>query len=135
MVELKNYKVSSISFENRVQNGAQLKLKNHFSYNVNYFETEKRCVAKLDYRVEEENLLPFSVKVEMEALFTYEEGDDRADIHADSFTQLFPFVRQIIHSVTAISGVPGLMIPMTKIDKSNVKIAERPEAPEESPLN
>jgi preprotein translocase subunit SecB len=135
MTELRNYKVSSLTFENKVQNGTQLKLKNHFSYNVNYFEEDKRCVAKLDYRVEEENLLPFSIRVEMEALFTYEEGDDRADIHTESFSQLFPFVRQIIHTATAISGVPGLMIPMTRIEKSNVKIADRPETPEKSPLN
>lgn len=135
MVELKSFKADNIVFENRVPNGTQIKLRNQFSYNVNYFGNENRCVGKVDFRVSDEELRPFSIRVELEALFTYEEGDAREDIHTESFEQLFPFVRQIIHSVTAMSGVPGLIIPAVHIDKSNIKLADKKEEEESSPLN
>lgn len=135
MVELLTFKVNSITFENKVQNGTEIKLNKQFSYNVNYFGEENRCVGKLDFRVTDEELIPFSIRVEIEALFSYGEGDEREDIHTESFEQIFPFLRQIIHSTTAMSGVPGLIIPAVHIDKNNVKIADKPEEDENSPLN
>lgn len=135
MVELNTFKVSSITFENKVPNGTEIKLNKQFSYNVNYFGEENRCVGKLDFRVTDEQLRPFSIRVEMEALFSYGEGDEREDIHTESFEQLFPFLRQIIHSTTAMSGVPGLIIPAVHIEKENVKVADNVEGEESSPLN
>ncbi len=135
MTELRSYKVSSLTFENKVENGTQLKLKNQFSYNVNYYEQDKRCVGKLDFRITDDEMKPFSIRIEMEALFTYEDGDEREDIHADSFAQLFPFLRQIVNTATAMSGIPGLVIPLAKIDRNNVKINNTPPTDESTPLN
>ncbi len=134
MVELLTFKVDSITFENRVENGTEIKLAKQFSYNVNYFGEENRCVGKLDFRVNDEQLRPFSIRVEIQALFSYGEEDEREDIHTQSFEQLFPFLRQIIHSTTAMSGVPGLIIPAVHIDKNNVKVADKVNE-EETPLN
>ena len=138
MVELKSFKVSGLTFENKVPNGTQIKLNKQFSYNVNYFGEENRCVGRLDFRIQDEQLRPFSVRVELEALFTYDEGDRREDIHTESFDQLFPFLRQIIHTVTSVSGAPGLVIPAVRINKENVRVADKlPEDEEDSgtPLN
>ena len=135
MVELLQFKVSSITFENKVQNGTEIKLGNKFSYNVNYFGEENRCEGLLDFRVSDEELRPFSIRVEMSALFKYDEGDERADIHTQSFEQIFPFLRQIIHTTTAMSGLPGLVIPALHINRDNIKIAEKTDSPESSPLN
>ncbi len=135
MVELLTFKVNSITFENKVPNGTEIKLAKQFSYNVNYFGEENRCLGMLDFRVNDEQLRPFSIRVEIEALFSYSEEDEREDIHTDSFEQIFPFLRQIIHSTTAMSGVPGLIIPPVHIDKENVKVSDKPEADENSPLN
>ncbi len=135
MVELLTFKVNSITFENKVPNGTEIKLAKQFSYNVNYFGDDKRCLGKLDFRINDEDLRPFSIRVEMEALFKYDDDDEREDIHTESFEQLFPFLRQIIHSTTAMSGVPGLIIPAVHIDKSNVKVADKAGEEESSPLN
>ena len=134
MVELKFYKVSALNFVNNVQNGTQLKLKNQVKYNVNYFGEEKRCVSKLEFRVADEEMQPFEIRVEMEAVFTYSENDEQLDIHTQSFDQLFPFLRQVIHETTAMSGMPGLMIPLMKLDRSSVNV-NKPKEEEESPLN
>ena len=42
MVQLKGFRVNSVSFENKVQNGTQLKLKNHFNYNVSYMDGDNK---------------------------------------------------------------------------------------------
>ncbi|MCR5207860.1 MAG: hypothetical protein K6C14_05215 [Eubacterium sp.] len=133
MVELKFYKVTGINFSNRLQNGTELKLSNQAKYNISYFGEEKRCLGKLDFRVSDESMKPFEIRVEMEAVFTYEDGDEQPDIHVSSFDQLFPFLRQIIHETTAMSGMPGLMIPLMKLDRNSVS-TQNNEAPAE-PLN
>lgn len=135
MIELKWYKISSISFENRVANGTQLKLKNQVKYNVNYMDDDKRCVGRLEFRVSDEDMNPFEIRVELEALFTYDDGDERPDVHTSSFDQLFPFLRQIIHSTTAMSGMPGLMIPIMKLDRNSVNVGKPEDNGETSPLN
>ena len=135
MVELKWYKLSELSFENKVPNGTQLKLKNQVKYNVNYMDDDARCVGRLDFRVSDEEMSPFEIRVELEALFTYAPDDERPDIHTQSFDQIFPFLRQIIHSTTAMSGMPGLMIPIMKLDRESVNIGKPKEDEETSPLN
>lgn len=134
MVDLKWYKVNQLTFENRVANGTQLKLKNQIKYNVSYMDGEQRCVGRLDFRVADEDLQPFEIRVELEAFFTYDAADERADIHTVSFDHIFPFLRQIIHTATAMSGMPGLMIPLMQLDRESVNIADIGEA-ETSPLN
>ncbi|MBR4241166.1 MAG: protein-export chaperone SecB [Eubacterium sp.] len=135
MVELKAYKINSLNFNNKVQNGTQLKLQNQVKYNVNYIESENRCVGILDFRVSDADMNPFEIRIEMAAQFTYQEGDEKPDIHTDSFDQLFPFLRQVINNLTTMSGMPGLMIPMMKLDRNSVVTGKPKEDGENSPLN
>lgn len=136
MVELKGYKVNRLEIENKVKNGVQLKLTNQLKYNVNYLDDNKTCVAVMELRVTDADFNPFEIKIEMLAEFTYGENDEKADIHTTSFDQLFPFVRQIIHTTTAFTGVPGLMIPIMKLNKDTVQVNNNiPQGNEQSPLN
>lgn len=135
MVELKGYKVNSISFENKVQNGTQLKLQNQVKYNVNYMEADNKCLGILEFRVADADMNPFEIKLEMVAEFAYQDGDDKADIHVNSFDQVFPFLRQIINNVTSMSGMPGLMIPIMKLNRDTVSVGKPKNSDESSPLN
>lgn len=137
MVELKGYKVNRLEIENKVKPGVQLKLQNQLKYNVNYMDDNKTCVAVMDLRVIDSQLNPFEIKLEAVAEFTYGEEDQKADIHTTSFDQLFPFIRQIIHTVTAFTGIPGLMIPIMKLNKDTVQVNEKnaPKGSDNSPLN
>ena len=134
MVELKGYKVNSISFENKVKNGTQLKLQNQVKYNVNYMDDDNRCVGIVEFRVADADMNPFEIRVEMVAEFAYEDGDEKPDIHTDSFDQIFPFLRQVINNITSMSGMPGLMIPIMKLNRDTVSVG-KPEESDESPLN
>ena len=136
MIELKGYKINSVSFENKVKNGTQLKLQNQVKYNVNYIESENKCVGILDFRVSDADMNPFEIRIEMVAEFTYQNGDEKPDIHTGSFDQLFPFLRQIINSITTMSGMPGLLIPIMKLNRDSVSVGKPKEEDEESsPLN
>lgn len=137
MVELKGYKVNRLEIENKVKPGVQLKLQNQLKYNVNYMDDNKTCVAVMDLRVIDSQLNPFEIKLEAVAEFTYGDEDQKADIHTTSFDQLFPFIRQIIHTVTAFTGIPGLMIPIMKLNKDTVQVNEKnaPKGSDNSPLN
>lgn len=135
MIELKGYKVASINFQNEVANGTQLKLQNQVKYNVNYIESENRCIGILDFRVADADLQPFEIKIKMVAEFVYSEDDEKPDIHTQSFDQIFPFLRQTINTVTSMSGMPGLLIPLMKLNKNTVTVGKPDNDKENSPLN
>lgn len=122
MIELKGYKVNSISFENKVANGIQLKLQNQVKYNVNYIDAERKCVGILNFRVFDTDMQPFEIKIEMIAEFTFDETDEKPDIHVCSFDQIFPYLRQVISNITTMSGMPGLMIPIMHLDRNSVNV-------------
>lgn len=122
MIELKGYKVNSISFENKVANGIQLKLQNQVKYNVNYIDADKKCIGILNFKVFDTDMQPFEIKIEMAAEFSFGESDEKPDIHVGSFDQIFPFLRQIISNITTMSGMPGLMIPIMHLDKNAVNV-------------
>lgn len=133
MVELKGYKVNRLEVENKVKPGTQLKLQNQLKYNVNYLDDNKTCIGIMELRITDADLNPFELKIEMVAQFEYGADDEKADIHTSSFDQLFPFARQIIHNVTGFTGMPGLLIPIMKLNRETVRVNE--PAAESSPLN
>lgn len=135
MVELKGFKVNTLEFENRVENGVELHLQNQVKYNVNYMDAEKRCVGILNFKVSDSQMQPFEIKIEMVAEFTFDESDEKPDVHTTSFDQLFPFLRQIISNTTTMAGMPGLMIPLMKLDKSTVAVGAPKTNDDEGILN
>ena len=135
MVELKGYKVNRLEIENKVKPGTQLKLQNQLKYNVNYMDDNKTCIGIMELRIIDSDMNPFEIKIEMVAEFGYGDEDEKADIHTTSFDQLFPFVRQIVNTVTSFTGMPGLMIPIMKLNKNTVKVNNNEPAGNDSPLN
>lgn len=134
MVQLKGYKVNKLEVENRVKAGTQLKLQNQVKYNVNYMDDVKKCVGIVEFRLTDADLNPFELRLEMAAEFAYEDEDEKPDIHTESFEQLFPFVRMVVNNVASFTGMPGLMIPMMRLNKNTVTIG-KPQEKEKSPLN
>ncbi|MGN1420209.1 MAG: hypothetical protein ACI4XC_01690 [Eubacterium sp.] len=136
MVELKGYKVNRLEIENKVKPGIQLKLQNQVKYNMNYMDGDKKCVGFLELRITDADQNPFEIRIEAVAEFTYGDTDDKADIHVNSFDQLFPFIRQIVSTSASFTGMPGLLIPIIKLNRDTVKIANpKSNESENSPLN
>lgn len=132
MIELKGYKVNKLEIENRAKNGTQLKLQNRLKYNVNYLDDNKTCIGRMELNISDANMEPFNLTLEMAAEFTYGAEDEKADIHTGSFDQLFPFVRQIVSTAASFTGMPGLLLPIMKLNRDTVRVNEMKET---SPLN
>ena len=94
----------------------------------------KKCVGILDFRITDADMNPFEIKIELAAEFSFSEGDQKPDIHTESFDQIFPFLRMIVNNVSSFTGMPGLMIPIMKLNKDTVTVG-KPEEKEKSPLN
>ncbi len=136
MIELRAFKVNKLEVENKVAPGTQLKLQNQLKYNVNYMDGDKKCVGIMELRVADADLQPFEIKIEAVAEFSYGDEDAKPDIHTGSFDQLFPFIREIIHNVTGYTGMSGLLIPIIRLNKDTVKVANHNnDDNESSPLN
>ena len=106
MVQIQGYKVNKLHMENTVANGTELQLQNQVKYNVNYMDDVHKCVGILSFRITDGNMNPFEVQIDMVAEFTYDE-------------------------VAGHCGVPGLMIPIMRLNKDTVTVG----GPDQSPLN
>ncbi len=135
MVELKGYKVNRLEIENKVASGTQLKLQNQLKYNVNYMDGQNKCIGILELRITDADMNPFEMKIEMIAEFTYDAADEKPDIHVNSFDQMFPFVRQIVNTAVSFTGMPGLLIPIMRLNRNTVTVANNKPDEESSPLN
>ncbi len=134
MIELKGYKVNRLEIENKAKPGTQLKLQNQLKYNVNYMDDRKTCIGIMELRILDADLNPFEIKIEAVAEFTYDESDEKTDIHTQSFDQFFPFIRQIVNTASSFTGMPGLIIPIMRLNKDTVHV-NAPKSGENSPLN
>ncbi|MCD7872400.1 MAG: hypothetical protein LUG21_03695 [Clostridiales bacterium] len=134
MVDLKNYKVNKIEIENRLKPGTRLKLQNRVKYNVNYMDDIKKCIGMLEFRIFDNDMNPFEIKIEMAAEFSFDLNDDKTYIHTASFDQLFPFLRMTVNTASSLTGMPGLIIPVLHLNRDAVTVGD-PAGKEESPLN
>lgn len=134
MVELKGYKVNKAEIESKVKPGTQLKLQNQVKYNVNYIDSENKCIGIVDFRITDADMNPFEVKFEMAAEFSFDAEDEKPDIHTQSFDQLFPYLRMVISNLTSLTGMPALFIPIMRLNKETVSV-NKPEDKETSKLN
>lgn len=133
MIQLLSYKANKLSIENTVKPGTQLKLQNQVKYNVNYMDADNKCLGILQFRITDSDMQPFEVKIDLVAEFSYDQTDEKADIHTESFDQIFPFIRQIVNSLASQCGINGLMIPIMHLNKSSVTV-NAPNTDDESSL-
>ena len=134
MVKLLGCKVNKLEVENRVKPGTRLSLQNQIKYNVSYMDAQNRCVGVAQLRITDRDMAPFELRMEMAGEFSYDEGDEKADIHTESFDQLFAYVRAAVSSAAGLTGLPGLMIPILRLNTDTVTVAGAEEK-ENSPLN
>lgn len=135
MTQLKGYKINSVYFENKVHGTSKLSLQNQVKYNVNYTGNDNDCIGVLNFRVFDTDMQPFEIKIEAVAEFTYDASDEKEDIHVDSFAQFFPYIRQAVSSITGISGMPPLIIPIMRLERSNVDVRSKENNSDEGILN
>ena len=126
-VSLKGYKVCEMQFINKLNEGNEVQLKNEVSYNVNYSDSENKCMGICVFYVKNRDSADeseFSIKIEIKGIFEYENLTSEKILHAETFKELFPYIKQIVSTLTTTAGMPPLVIPTISIDADSVNVHE-----------
>ena len=119
----KGYVVNEMEFVNELRESGKLELKNELKYNVKYSEQQCECMGECRFKVYHSQRPDlFSIEVSVRGFFKYEEGADKKELHAETYDQLFPYVRSLISTITVNCGMPPITIPKIKIGADNVVI-------------
>ena len=90
-VNLQAYKVDKIDFANELENGTKIALGNKYSYQVQYAVDKNIAKGTFDIEVhDKENPDKFKIHVILAGIFSFEEGEKKEILHADTFKALFP---------------------------------------------
>lgn len=130
-VELKLVRTDDISFVNHLAPNTACKLAFQYKHNLHYPAPN---VARAELTVVAENpddREHFRLSVTETGVFACPDGMSREAIHVETFRMLFPYVRALVSSVTALAGIPPILVPAVRINEENVvKIEFRPPRPE-----
>ncbi len=111
-----------------IQKGMKLEVESTFSFNVNYVEKDTKCIACLKQEIKEKtDSSKFSVSVEGIGIFACEDinsPEDKKQAHIQSYNLLFPYVQNMISSLTISAGLPPLMIKMANMKVEDISIEE-----------
>lgn len=124
--EFKGYKISEISFVNKIQGNRKIELNNKYSYNVGY---SKINTCRGEFRAEIfDKTSPelFSVTVVMEGYFSINGEVAKELLHVKTYEALFPYVKAAVSTITANAGIPPVMMPYVDISKQNIYRVEMP---------
>ncbi len=131
-LSLKAYKVSNIELKNKMPGATKLELKNQYSYNVKYGNNntcEGIFTVKVTDKAGNEN---FGINATVQGIFQYEGELVREKVHVDSFNALFPYARALVTNLTAMAGMPPIIIPPIDIENQEIyRIEMNPNKSEE----
>ena len=130
-VDLRVVKAPEITFVNHQAPNTTFRLTFQYKHNLHYPSPN---VARADLTVIAENAEDkehFHLSVTETGVFACPEGMSRETIHVETFKALFPYVRALVSGLTALAGIPPIMIPAVVVNEENVvKIEFRPPRPE-----
>lgn len=119
-VNMKAYKVSEITFNNKVNGKVQLKLSNKVSHNVRYNKNGV-CEAFLTVEVfDKENKDVLNVKVTVVGAFTVKQDIEKEFLHVETFKELFPFAKALVTTLSANAGIPPIYVQNVDIEKQEI---------------
>ncbi len=119
-IEIKLIKADEVSFVNRIEPGATIRLGFRYSYNIVYTGGDTGR-AELTLIAENKDAPDvFSLKVTESGVFTCREGLSREAVHVASFHAMFPYAKALAAMVSSASGVPAVMIPEIELDAEDV---------------
>jgi len=109
-----------IQFINKRASGSRIKLETKYTYNVKYSK-ELTCIGELIAEVcDKEEPDQFRLKAVTVGIFSFKEGTDKDLLHIDTYKVLFPYLRALVTTVTANSGIPAIILPEADMEGQNI---------------
>ena len=120
-------KVQEIHLSNKLDQSGQIQLDSSFSLNVNFSADGTRCLGKLTQTLRDKEFVggKFTLAVELVGVFSCSGATSDAmkrQVHTEVYDQLFPYMQSQCATLTAASGLPGLMIRKAEIDPNTVAV-------------
>ncbi len=129
IAHLVSQKVQEVHFLNKLEHSGQINLQSSFNFNVTFPKDGKRCIAHIYQSIKDpdggEKLF---VSVDMIGAFSCQGVDtdeDKKQIHAQCYDQLFPYVQSTTNSLMAASGIPGFQLRKATINTDNVQVGQK----------
>ena len=117
---LKGFAVTQINVVNKRMGAEKIELQNSYNYNMRILDT-KRCTGEFKITIKDKNSPElFNIFVACSAIFEYPSEKEKTDIHLESLSEMFPYVKSFIATLTANMGIATINIP--PIDLSNISI-------------
>lgn len=135
---LVNQKVQEIHLVNKLEQSGQIQLDSSFSLNVSFAPDGARCVGKLQQTLRDKEFAggKFTMTVEMVGVFncTGAVTDEvKRQIHTEVYDQLFPYMQSQCATLSAASGIPGLMLRKVPIDPNSISVNKAGGGPDRNP--
>ena len=136
IAHLVTQKVQEVHFTNKLTQQGQIQLDSNFTFRVNFAKDGKRCIAHIYQSVKDkEDGEKLFASVDVIGAFACDgiEGDeDKKQVHAQCYDQLFPYMQTTIQNLMQASGIPGFQLRKAVINPENVQVGNAP-APEQPP--
>ncbi|MBQ8028574.1 MAG: protein-export chaperone SecB [Clostridia bacterium] len=132
-VQLKAYKVSEITFNNKVQSRVEFKLGNKVSHNVKHISSGGICEAILTIEVcdnQQPDIL--NIKVVVNGIFSVNPQTEKEFIHVETFNELFPYAKALVTTITANAGIQPIIVKNIDIEKEEIYRWNTPKRREEN---
>ena len=121
---LVSQKAQEIHLSNKLDQSGQIQLDSSFSLNVSFSNDGTRAVGRLT-RDKEFVGGKFTLSVELVGIFNCSGAvtdEVKRQIHVEVYDQLFPYMQSQCATLTAASGLPGLMLRKATIDPNSVAV-------------
>ena len=119
-IVLQAYKVSELTFNNKVNGKVQLKLSNKVSHNVRYMGNST-CEATLTVEAfDKENKDVLNLKITLSGVFRITNQVEKEFIHVETFRELHAFAKALAATITGGCGVPPIMLQNIDIEKQEI---------------
>ena len=124
---LVSQKVQEIHLSNKLDQSGQIQLDSSFSLNVSFSPDGTRAVGKLTQTLRDKEFVggKFTLSVELAGIFNCSGAttdEVKRQVHLEVYDQLFPYMQSQCATLTASSGLPGLMLRKAEIDPGSVAI-------------
>lgn len=118
-ITLTNTVIKKINFTNDFIIGEPLELDIAMNYNVEVDQKENNCVAKLSVAIKpkkQETASSLVLEAEIHGYFTADNFSDQNQTTVKTYERLFPYLQVYVSNITAIAGIPPLVLPETPMD-------------------
>ncbi len=137
IAHLVTQKVQEVHFTNKLTQQGQIQLTSSFTFNVNFSKDGKRCIARIYQSVKDkEESEQLFASVDMVGAFACENvetDEDKKQVHAQCYDQLFPYLQSVLQTLMQSSGIPGFTLRKAVMNPENVRVGTAPNQQGQQP--